>query len=236
MKSDILKKPCELKSMIFQILISLHTFQTSFNFTHNDLHTNNIMYSDTSQEFIQYQLEGRAYKIPTFGKIFKIIDFGRAVYSYKGQRMCSNSYRSDGDAGSQYNCEPYFNPKKPKLEPHFGFDLSRLGCSLFELIETEHLTDDCDNDELIESELSDIEYMIVQWCKDDKGRNILFKKNGEERYPGFKLYKMIARTTHKHVPIKQLRSSTFDEFVMTGKKGKRVKMNCINIDAIPNFA
>ena len=25
--------------------------------------------------------------------------------------------------------------------------------------------------------------LIINWCMDDKGRNILYKKNGEERYP-----------------------------------------------------
>ena len=35
---------------------------------------------------------------------------------------------------------------------------------------------------------------------DDNGKNILYKKNGEERYPNFKLYKMIARIVHNHTP------------------------------------
>ena len=33
-------------------------------------------------------------------------------------------------------------------------------------------------------------------------KNILYKKNGDERYPDFKLYKMIARTVHNHTPEK----------------------------------
>ena len=37
-----------------------------------------------------------------------------------------------GDAATQYNCEPYFNDKKPRLEPNFSFDLCRLGCSIFD--------------------------------------------------------------------------------------------------------
>ena len=34
----------EWKSILFQILIMLITYQKVFSFTHNDLHTNNIMY------------------------------------------------------------------------------------------------------------------------------------------------------------------------------------------------
>jgi hypothetical protein len=39
---------------------------------------------------------------------------------------------------------------------------------------------------------------------DDKGKNILYTSDGEERYPNFKLYKMIARTVHNHTPENQL--------------------------------
>ena len=38
--------------------------------------------------------------------------------------------------------------------------------------------------------LDTIKNLIEQWVKDDKGRNILYKNNGDERYPDFKLYKM----------------------------------------------
>ena len=38
--------------------------------------------------------------------------------------------------------------------------------------------------------------MINDWLIDDKGRNILYKTDGEERYPEFKLYKMI---THREL-------------------------------------
>ena len=64
-----------------------------------------------------------SYIIQTFGYIFKIIDFGRAIYTFKGHRFCSDSYNFDGDAATQYNFEPYFNEKKPRLEPNFSFDL-----------------------------------------------------------------------------------------------------------------
>ena len=55
------------------------------------------------------------YKVPTFGKIFKIIDFGRAIYKFNGQLMCSDSFHPRGDAASQYNCEPYLDDKKTKI-------------------------------------------------------------------------------------------------------------------------
>ena len=102
----------EWKSILFQIIIQLYTYQKLFQFTHNDLHTNNIMYQPTEKKHIIYHIDSHYYKVPTYGKIYKIIDFGRAVYSFKGKRYCSDSYEKNGDAHTQYNCEPFFNGNK----------------------------------------------------------------------------------------------------------------------------
>ena len=42
----------EWRSIMFQIVITLATYQKTFNFTHNDLHTNNIMYVTTEKQHI----------------------------------------------------------------------------------------------------------------------------------------------------------------------------------------
>jgi len=208
------------ESIVLQILFSLITFQNTFSLTHNDLHTNNVMYIETSQAFLYYKLNHIYYKVPTFGKLFKIIDFGRAIYKFRGQLLCSDSYHKDGDAATQYNCEPYFNDKKPRLEPNFSFDLCRLGCALYDYLEDEPKTK--------------IVQIIMEWVKDDKGRNILYKKNGDERYPDFKLYKMIARTVNKHVPINVLNNTYFDKFIIHKKEIKN-RFKVMDIDSIPSY-
>jgi hypothetical protein len=71
----------EWKSCFFQIIMILLAYQKSFKFTHNDLHTNNIMFNKTDKKVIYYKYNNSYYKVPTFGKIYKIIDFGRAIYS-----------------------------------------------------------------------------------------------------------------------------------------------------------
>ena len=210
----------EWKSCLFQIIMILITYQKLFDFTHNDLHTNNVMYIKTDKKFINYKFNNTYYRVPTHGKIYKIIDFGRAIYSFKGKRICSDSYHSKGDAATQYNCEPYFNEKKPRLNPNKSFDLCRLGCSLFD-----YFVEDIDEQHKIKNSVAKL---IIEWTKDDKGRNILYKNNGEERYPEFKLYKMIVRTVHNHLPVKQLENPIFNEFVSSKKKIKKQKI--INID------
>ena len=47
----------EWKSCLFQIIMMLITYQKVFDFTHNDLHTNNIMYINTDKKFINYKYQ-----------------------------------------------------------------------------------------------------------------------------------------------------------------------------------
>ena len=211
----------ELSGIITQILLILITYQKLFNFTHNDLHSNNIMYIKTEKQFLYYKYNSKYYKIPTFGKIFKIIDFGRAIYKYKGNLLCSDSYDFKGDAATLYNFEPYFNNNKPRLEPNYSFDLCRLGCSLYD-----YFIDDLEDINKITSPIIKI---IINWCYDDKKRNILYKNNGTERYPDFKLYKMIARTVTKHTPDNVLKNDFFNQYV-TSKKNINKKTKIFNID------
>lgn len=207
----------ELIAALFQVIMILITYQKVFDFTHNDLHTNNIMFIETNEKFLYYCYENIHYKVPTYGKIFKIIDFGRSIYSYNGIQFVSDSFGPNGDAKTQYNIPPYVIESKALLYPNYSFDLCRLGCSLYDMFEP--------NDN------SSVKKLIDEWCKDYKGRNILYKKDGEERYPDFKLYKMIARTVHDHTPTNQLTNDIFKSFI-TDKPNKKE----MNIDSYPSFS
>lgn len=228
--SLILKKEINNKewaSILFQIVMILLTYQKCFNFTHNDLHTNNVMYIETEKQHLYYKYNDVYYKIPTFGKIYKIIDFGRAIYKYKGKLICSDSFHKDGDAATQYNFEPYMNENKPRLKPNFSFDLCRLACSIYDFI--------IDEEDENEANFDEIQSLINEWCMDDKNKNILYKNNGDERYLGFKLYKMIARTVHNHTPQAQLDREIFQQF-KTSKKKINKKIRIINIDDLPVYS
>ena len=267
-------------SMLFQVVASLIAYQKAFRFTHNDLHTNNIMWVSTPIKYIYYQIQGRNYRIPTYNRIYKIIDFGRSIYEFKGQRFCSDSFASpEGDASTQYNCEPYLVPNKPVIEPNPSFDLCRLACAIYDFVMDPDLSDDeyeedTDNDEddiqhldkdLLATEADDEDdeddedqdevwedtgseenadepetqfaKTIAQWCEDDKGKNMLYKSSGQERYPCFKLYQMIARTVHKHIPIEQIHNPLFAPFLLPDIAVKLKKNDVqINLDSIPVYS
>lgn len=216
----------EWRSCLFQIIMTLIIYQKLFNFTHNDLHTNNIMFQKTDRKYLYYKYDNKHYKVPTYGKIFKIIDFGRAIYKYKGKVICSDSFHPKGDAATQYNCDPYFNKNKPRLEPNMSFDLCRLACSLFD-----YFVDDFEEQDQC---MDPIAKIITQWCTDDKGRNILYKTNGEERYPDFKLYKMIARTVHKYTPQSQIELPFFQKYAV-GRRRISKKARILNVDKLPIY-
>jgi len=219
----------ECLAALCQVIMTLIIFQNSFSFTHNDLHSNNIMYTTTYEKYIYYKFKNIIYKVPTFGKIYKIIDFGRAIYKFNGKLFCSDSFQIGGDAATQYNTEPYFNEKKPRLEPNFSFDLCRLACSIFD-----HIVDDFDTTKKLET-CSPLQKIITEWCIDDNGINVLYKANGIERYPDFKLYKMIARHVHKHTPHTQLERQEFKEYIF--KSSSKLPKGCIyiDIDSIPSY-
>ena len=182
---------------LMQIILILATYQKLFHFTHNDLHTNNIMYVETDIEFLYYKLEDVFYKVPTHGRIYKLIDFGRAIYKFNNKLFCSDSFAPLGDASTQYNCEPYFNEKKPRVDPNPSFDLCRLGCSMFDFV--------CRSGD----PKTPLQKLVDHWCNDDYGKSMLYRHNGQTRYPDFKLYKMIARTVNNLVPKDELKTLVF---------------------------
>jgi len=219
----------EWTSCLFQVILILSIYQKTFSFTHNDLHTNNIMYINTDKQFLHYCFNGIHYKVPTYGKIYKIIDYGRAIYKYNGKIMCSDSFHPKGDAASQYNCEPYLDSNKPRLEPNPSFDLCRLACCIFDFF----IEDVAETNDIIKK--NKIAALIYSWLLDDKGRNILYKNDGDERYPEFKLYKMIARSIHNAIPEHQISNEIFKKYIVS-KKSINKKTKILNLDLIPNLS
>ncbi len=206
-----------------QIIFALLIYQRTFQLTHNDLHTRNIMYVTTDIKHLYYKYNHKLYRVPTYGRIFKIIDFGRAVYKYRGKIMCSDSYSPDGEAEKLYNTEPYFDANKKRVDPNPSFDLCRLATSAYDISENRR-------------DLPVFRELMRRWCMDDRGKNVYVKNNGSERYPGFKLYMMIARTVHAHTPENQLKQKEFKKFLYNNPAEIHTP-DCVimDINSIPNY-
>ena len=65
----------------------------------------------------------------------------------------------------------------------------------------------------------------------------MYRRDGKERYPGFKLYKMIARNVHQHTPENQLKYPIFSQFLMSAKDAAKldeseVRRYGLNLDLV----
>lgn len=206
---------------LFQVICALCQIQSLWAMTHNDLHSNNILWVPTTKEFLYYKTnDGRNWKVPTYGKLFRIIDFGRAIFTHNGTLCISDDYWPENEAGTQYNFGPFYNPKEPRVYPNPSFDLCRLSVSIIEALFLETPADKEDG-EILSSEqgrvqretVSELFNLMWSWLIDDDGRNVLWDTDQSERYPGFDLYCVIAQKVKGAVPREQLERPLFTKFV-----------------------
>jgi len=208
---------------LFQIIAGLCVVQTLFGFTHNDLHSNNIVWNETDQQFLYYKTNnGTVFKVPTYGKIFKIIDFGRSIFSINEHLFISDDFEEHNDAASQYNF-PELNGEnsEPKVYPNPSFDLSRLAISIFESIFPE-MPEEKKNGRVLSSEenrvvketKSDLFNIIWSWLLDKEGKNILYDDEDDERFPDFDLYVHIASSCFNGIPKEQIYKKPFNKFII----------------------
>lgn len=192
---------------LFQICFGLSIAQKEFDFYHNDLHTGNIMYKNTTSTHIYYQVNNIFYRIPTFGKIMKIIDFGRAIFTIKNKTYFSDVFEYDGEAYGQYTYpEKDFNKKK--VVPNKSFDLSRLATTLL---------DDIPNINSKNTNMKDLQKILLKWVTDKYGKDV-------RRFDEFDLYKIIARRMDNAVPVEQLQEYVFKKYIVSKDLVKNEKI------------
>jgi hypothetical protein len=206
---------------IYQVIAALTTAQYHYGFVHNDLHTNNVMWCETDEEFLYYKLgENIYYRVPTYGNLMKIIDFGRASFWLEDRTdlIITDSYDDGNDAAGQYNCPPYYDKKEPRVDPNPSFDLCRLAVSMFDALYTEQpgiktpqkIMAEEPGRVSYETE-SELYNLLWLWLTDEQGKNILRTPNDNERFPDFDLYKHIAKYAKNSIPHKEAKNPYFDK-------------------------
>lgn len=206
---------------LFQIVAGLACAQKIIGFTHNDLHTNNIVWERTEQEFVYYKTgAGVVYRVPTFGKIFKIIDFGRAIYTINSTMYISDDFKEDNDAGEQYAFEPLMSDFDKEVPPNPSFDLCRLAVSLLDNlfpVKPEEIEGGVilskEKGLVVRETMSELYNLLWSFMIDDKGKNIFINPDESERFPDFDLYKHIAEWVHVAVPAEQVVKPIFAQYI-----------------------
>lgn len=205
---------------LFQVIAGLCAMQHTLSMTHNDLHSNNIVWSATEKEFLYYaKRDGTTWKVPTYGKIFQIIDFGRAVFKLGDKVVYSDDFRVGNDAATQYNFGEFAVKKEAIVTPNPSFDLCRLAVSLFEAV-FPHKMEGKKSGRIMSSEEgmemretdSDLFNTMWTWMVTDSRENVLIDADGNEKYPSFDLYKVIAEECHMARPRDQVEKKPFNGF------------------------
>ena len=207
---------------LFQVIAALSFLQNAICFTHNDLHTNNILWRKTDKKFLYYKAkDGTVWRVPTFGKIFTIIDFGRSIFRLGKHLWVSDDHWPDQEAGDQYNFGPFFDHTLPKNPPNPSFDLCRLSVSLIDGLFDEappkkkgkgvSIMSQEDSWKVYETN-SPLYNLLWSWTINKDGATIYEDKDGEEKYEGFDLYIRIAHDVHNAVPKDQIHKPVFSQF------------------------
>lgn len=195
---------------LFQVMSALCVAQTLFGFTHNDLHSSNIVWSSTEKTHIYYKsANNKLFKVPTYGKIFKIIDFGRSIFSINEHIFISDDFKEGNDAATQYSFPPLIEEPE-KVYPNPSFDLARLSISIFESLFPDVLQDEKGQIKTT----SDLCNLLWAWLIDCEGKNILWDDDNEERFPDFELYVHIAAKCKNAIPKEQIYKKPFLKFLV----------------------
>jgi len=205
----------------FQIIAQLAFLQKQIGFTHNDLHTNNIVWRATEDPYLYYKAsDGTQFRVPTYGRIFSLIDFGRAIFKLNGDLLVSDDHWPDHDAGGQYNFGPFYSIEQPKIGPNMSFDLCRLAISMLEGLFSEvpakkkgtHVILSQEGDWKVFETVSPLYNLLWSWTLDDDGQTVYEDEEGDEKFPGFSLYIQIAHRVHDAVPRDQVRKPLFESY------------------------
>ena len=183
-------------AILFQIAFGLSIAQKYFMFVHNDLHSSNIMFKETQLRYLYFQINDVYYKIPTFGRITKIIDFARGTFLLGSKWIFSDQFKDDGDACGQYDYPEDGTLDNCENKPNPSFDLVRLGTSIIHKL---------DNSPQVKAFIETI-------TKDDYNNLVCYDDDT------FQMYIDIAHNCHNAIPLEVLNMSVFKTFTIAKTK------------------
>jgi hypothetical protein len=216
---------------LFQICTALSQLQNILRLTHNDLHSSNVLWKKTEEEYLYYaDSKGRKWAVPTYGYVFTIIDYGRAIFSINNFFIISSDYNDGHDACGMYNFGPIEDKSQPHVGPNPSFDLCRLAHDMLRVLYPINPPAAGAKSKVITKEGSwevretdhDLFNILWTWLKTKHNASVLEAENGDEKYPGFELYAVIAKDVRDAVPEVQISKPIFKHFEIRDSKNINV--------------
>jgi hypothetical protein len=216
---------------LFQICSAMAILQETLQLTHNDLHTNNVLWKTTADEYVYYKSasSGKKWRVPTYGKIFYIIDFGRSIFMVNHKTsIISSDFKENNDADGQYNFGSIYNDKLPKRMPNKSFDLCLLASSLLrslypmnpeekgagaQIMTTEQI-DEGKHSWIVRETVSPLFNMLWKWLASKEKIFMVENYDTFERWERFDLYIGLAEYAWAAVPGEQYRNDWTRQFEM----------------------
>ena len=189
-------------SCIFQVSFALAYLQKNYNFTHNDLHVNNVMFSKTEKDFLYYKYNNIYFKVPTYGYIFKIIDYGRSIFQFHGKTFFNDNFTKHGEAEGQYTnpIDTMLFKKKSYnyIYPNFNFDICRLAITIIDVCKIKLNNDYKEKQDFVD--------FLINLTLDINGNSLALLNDD------FNMYISIAKYSNNSTPLKIIQNYIFKKF------------------------
>lgn len=193
------------KSIFFQVSAALNIIQTKYQMTHNDLHINNIMCKYTKKKYLYYKYNNQLFKVPTFGIIVKIIDWGRGLLKLNDQLLWNNIYNTNNSASGQYkNPKICFNKSK-EYTINRSFDITIFSYSFLNELKQCNIL-----------KWNKFTRFLYKNCQlSDKLTTNIYDKYNINNKLSFQMYLDIVKYQNINIPINIINNEIFNNFKYT---------------------
>ena len=161
------------------------------------------MFKKTDKTYLYYKFNNIYFKVPTHGFIFKIIDFGRAIFTFHNKLFFNDTFAKHGEAEGQYTYQNnilFTKDKETKelIKPNYSFDLCRLAITILDVCNYNKLEDYKDK-----KAFTDFIYNLTLNYKEES----LADLNDD-----FEMYVSIAKESNNAKPEKVIQDFIFKDY------------------------
>lgn len=126
-------QPNRWRAYCFQVIAALSIVQSRYKMHHNDLHVNNLICQKTKKTHLFYRdSTGTLFKVPTYGRIIKMVDWGRGILQYGNKTINNQCFEPDGDVFGQFLPPTSIVTKRRTVRANNSIDMIMFAYTMLE--------------------------------------------------------------------------------------------------------